>query len=134
VPGGFIGHATYGGKVNTVAPDATASFQRDAIMVTSCTAGWQDPKLEEEHVKWARNCYKELFADTGGVPAASEQSIGALINHPDADLADEKLNTSGIPWHSLYYGSNYARLQQVKARWDPCNIFHHALSVQPTPK
>ncbi|MBC7811473.1 MAG: BBE domain-containing protein, partial [Burkholderiales bacterium] len=26
---------------------------------------------------------------------------------------------------------NYPRLQQIKARWDPRNIFHHALYIRP---
>ena len=31
---------------------------------------------------------------------------GAFINHPDTDLADPALNTSGVPWHTLYYRDN----------------------------
>jgi hypothetical protein len=55
---------------------------------------------------------------------------GALINHPDTDLADPALNTSGVAWHAIYYQANYPRLQRVKARWDPRNVFHHALSIR----
>jgi aclacinomycin oxidase len=54
-----------------------------------------------------------------------------MINHPDVDLADPEWNTSGVPWHTLYYKANYARLQQIKSRWDPRNVFHHALSIRP---
>jgi hypothetical protein len=50
------------------------------------------------------------------VPVPGEGSSGALINHPDVDLADPQWNTSGVPWHTLYYKDNYPRLQQVKAR------------------
>ena len=39
-------------------------------------------------------------------------------------------NTSGVPWHGRYYLGNYKRLQRVKARWDPLNVFQHALSVR----
>ena len=77
-----------------------------------------------------RAFYRALFADTGGVPVPGEYADGAKINHPDADLADPAWNTSGVPWYTLYYKDNYPRLQQVKARYDPQNIFHHALSIR----
>ena len=40
------GMATYGGAVNAVAPDATASAHRDSILTTSVTAGWENPQAE----------------------------------------------------------------------------------------
>jgi FAD/FMN-containing dehydrogenase len=131
VPGGALGLVTYGGKVNTVASDATASAQRDSILSTSCTAGWGDPQDEARTLAWVRAFYREMFADTGGVPVPGEVCDGAMINHPDVDLADPAWNTSGVPWHTLYYKDNYPRLQGIKARWDPRNVFHHALSIQP---
>lgn len=101
------------------------------ILTTSCTAGWGDPRDEAGSLAWVRAFYRELFADTGGVPAPGEVCDGAFINHPDVDLADAELNTSGVPWHTLYYKDNYPRLQQIKARWDPRNVFQHALSIRP---
>jgi len=132
VPGGTLGMATYGGKTNTVAPDATASAQRDSIITMSCATGWVEPKDEAQNLDWVRQFYRELFSDTGGVPMPGETSSGALINHPDIDLADPVWNTSGIPWYTLYYQNNYPRLQQIKARWDPLNVFHHTLSIHPS--
>ena len=131
VPGGMLGLVTYGGKVNTVAPDATASVQRDSILSTSCAAGWGSPPDADRTIAWVRAFYADLFADSGGVPAPGEAYDGAMINHPDVDLADPQWNTSGVPWHTLYYKDNYPRLQQIKARWDPRNVFHHALSIRP---
>jgi hypothetical protein len=130
-PGGSLGLVTYGGRVNTVAPDATASAQRDSILDTSCSTGWQDPKDEAGNLNWVRAFYRELFADTGGVPVPGEICDGAMINHPDVDLADPEWNTSGVPWYTLYYKGNYPRLQRIKSRWDPGNVFHHALSIRP---
>jgi len=130
VMGGVLGLATYGGRVNTVAPDATAAVQRSSILDTACNAGWLDPADETKNLAWVRAFYRELFADTGGVPVPGDAYDGAFINHPDTDLADPALNTSGVPWHTLYYQANYPRLQRVKARWDPLNVFHHALSVR----
>jgi hypothetical protein len=54
----------------------------------------------------------------------------AFINHPDTDLADPTLNTSGVLWNTLYYKENYPRLQRIKARWDPRSVFRHALSIR----
>jgi aclacinomycin oxidase len=131
VPGGMMGLATYGGRVNVVPPDANASPQRDSILTTSCAVGWGSPGDEATSLAWVRGLYRDLFAETGGVPAPSPRCDGAMINHPDADLADPALNTSGVPWSTLYYKDNYPRLQQIKARWDPRNVFQHALSIRP---
>jgi uncharacterized protein YndB with AHSA1/START domain len=128
--GGAFNLATYGGQVNTVAPDATASAQRASIMTTAYTAGWGKPEDEAPNVRWVRELYRDLFAETGGVPVPGEASDGALINHPDVDLADPAWNRSGVDWGTLYYKQNYARLQRVKATWDPGDVFRHALSIR----
>jgi aclacinomycin oxidase len=129
--GGMLGLATYGGRVNAVAPDATASAQRNAIFDMACNTGWLDARDEEKNLTWVRAFYRDLFADTGGVPVPGDAYDGTLINHPDTDLADPAMNTSGVPWSTMYYQANYPRLQRVKARWDPRNVFRHALSVRP---
>ena len=129
--GGGLAMATYGCQINTVAPDATASAQRDCILDVACNTGWGDPEGEKISLTWLRNFYYDLFKSSGGVPVPNEQTAGSMINHPDTDLADPQWNKSGVPWHDLYYHSNYSRLQQVKSRWDPLNIFYHALSIRP---
>jgi hypothetical protein len=130
VMGGMLGLATYGGRINTVAPDATAAAQRDSILDIACTTGWLDPQEEAKNLKWVREFYRDLFAESGGVPVPGEAFEGALINHPDIDFTDPALNTSGVQWHTLYYKENYPRLRQIKARWDPRNVFRHALSIR----
>ena len=131
VMGGMLGLATYGGRINIVAPEATASAQRDSILDIACTTGWLDPREEAKNLTWVRAFYRDLFAESGGVPVPGEAYDGAFINHPDTDLADSAWNTSGVPWHTLYYQADYPRLQRIKARWDPRNVFRHALSIRP---
>jgi aclacinomycin oxidase len=128
--GGMLGLATYGGRINTVAPEATATAQRAAILDLACTSGWLDAREEAQNLRWVREFYRDLFAGTGGVPVPGEAYEGCFINHPDPDVADPSLNTSGVAWPTLYYKDNYPRLQRVKARWDPRNVFRHALSVR----
>jgi len=130
IMGGMLGLATYGGRINTVARDATASAQRGAILDLACTTGWLDPRDEAANLAWVREFYRALFADTGGVPVPGEHYEGTFINHPDTDVADPAWNTSGVPWSTLYYQANYPRLQRVKTRWDPHNVFRHPLSIE----
>jgi FAD/FMN-containing dehydrogenase len=132
VMGGMIGFATYGGRINTVAPDATASAQRSAILDMACNTGWLDPREEAKNLLWVRAFYRDLFVETGGVPVPGEAYDGALINHPDTDVTDPALNTSGVPWPTLFYKQGYTRLQRIKERWDPRNVFRHALSIRGT--
>jgi len=81
------------------------------------------PAAEARHLAWVRQCYAALFAETGGVSAPGAAASGALINHP-MRTGRSGLEHFGVPWHAFYYQDNYPRLQQVKARWDPLNIFH----------
>ena len=132
VVGGMLGLASYGGRVNSVAPSATAASQRGSIFDTACTAGWLDPVDDAKNLAWVRAFYQDLFKTTGGVPVPGEAYDGALINHPDTDFADPSWNASGVPWSTLYYQNNYPRLQRIKARWDPNNVFRHPLSIRAT--
>ena len=129
VMGGMLGMATYGGRINAVAPDATASAQRGSILDIACTSGWLAAKDEAANLSWVREFYRDLFADSGGVPVPGDAYDGTFINHPDPDLADPAFNMSGVPWPTLYYKANYPRLQRAKERWDPRNVFRHALSI-----
>ncbi|WP_193105788.1 FAD-binding protein [Brachybacterium sp. FME24] len=123
---------TYGGAINTVNPSATAIAQRDSILKVVPIAVWAaDGHGEEQHLRFTSELYRDLFADTGGVPVPSERTDGSYLNQPDLDLADPQWNTSDVPWHELYHRGNYPRLQQVKAAWDPKDVFHHAYSVRP---
>ncbi|WP_216216085.1 FAD-binding oxidoreductase [Amycolatopsis aidingensis] len=123
---GTVGLSTYGGRINAVAPAATASATRDAIIKLTYVAAWADPAQDAQHDAWIRDLYRAVYADTGGVPDPRD---GAYMGYPDRDLADPEQNTSGVHWTTLYYKDNYPRLQRVKARWDPRNEFRHALSI-----
>ncbi|GAB2789224.1 FAD-binding protein [Streptomyces daliensis] len=126
-PAGIVSLNTYGGRVNAVPSHATAVAHRDSVLKLMFLTGWEQAAEDERHRGFLRELYRDVYADTGGVPART----GAFINYADADLADPRHNTSGTPWHALYHGANYAALQRAKDRWDPRDVFHHRLSVRP---
>ncbi|NUP48360.1 MAG: FAD-binding oxidoreductase [Catenulispora sp.] len=120
----------YGGQIQAVAPDATALAQRSVVMKAVFETTWLSELDDAARVQWIREFYRSVYAATGGVPVPGDVNDGSYINYPDTDLADPAWNTSGVPWHDLYYQGNYPRLQQVKAKWDPRNVFRHGLSVE----
>ncbi|MET7280230.1 FAD-binding protein [Kribbella sp. NPDC005582] len=121
----------YGGKVNSVRPDATATAQRDVMAKMVMTVSWNDAGEDAKHLAWARTAYSEIYRETGGVPVPNATNAGSYINYPDVDLADPAYNKSGVPWHDLYYLGNYPRLRQIKSTWDPRNVFTHKLAIEP---
>ncbi|MFD3567105.1 FAD-binding oxidoreductase [Streptomyces sp. NPDC058667] len=120
-----------GGRINDVPSEATAMPHRDCLFSAVHEALWGEEEQTGRQLAWVRDLYRELHADTGGVPVPNDANSGAYVNYPDNDLADPRLNTSGVPWSTLYHRDLYARLRRVKERWDPLDLFHHALSVRP---
>ncbi|MFI6098247.1 FAD-binding oxidoreductase [Lentzea sp. NPDC051213] len=120
----------YGGAVSSVSPTATAVAQRDSILKVQTAALWTNGDDDARHLAWVREIFRDIYADTGGVPVPNEVNDGMFINYADVDPADPVLNQSGVDWTYLYFKDNYRRLQQVKARWDPRDTFRHALSVR----
>ncbi|ALG10751.1 FAD-binding oxidoreductase [Kibdelosporangium phytohabitans] len=123
----FIG---YGGQVNALPPEATAVAQRSSVLKGAYLSSWWDPAEDDYHIGNLRALYRDVYAETGGVPVTNDANEGAYINYPDRDLADPEWNTSGVPWSTLYYQGNYPRLQQVKQKYDPRNEFRHVLSIE----
>jgi aclacinomycin oxidase len=122
---------SYGGQINALRSDAGANPHRDSILLADLVTYWSDAATDDQHVAWARQFYADLYAGTGGVPAPGPATDGSYINYPDVDLADPAINTSGVPWSTLYFGGNYQRLQRVKAAYDPTDTFRHHLSIAP---
>ena len=131
--GAAVVFVTWGGKINALSPEdtATAVAERDSVALFSVGNFWDDPDEDEKHLTWNRTLYRDVFAATGGVPVPNDRTGGCYINWPDPDLLDAEWNQSGVPWPELYYGANYRRLQEAKRRWDPHQVFDHVLSVRP---
>jgi FAD/FMN-containing dehydrogenase len=122
---------SYGGAINHKEKlEETVAFQRSSIMRLQFQTYWADPAEDEGHVTWIQEFYRELYSSPEvdaahqGTPFPGESYQGCYINYPDKDMLDYAY------WPQLYYGPNYEFLQQVKKKYDPNNVFHHAMSIR----
>jgi len=104
--------SSFGGAVRHEPPGGSAFAHRDALFYCEPGAAWDDAALHAKAVGWAADFWRALrpFGD------------GAYINVANAPAAD---------WERDYYGSNRERLRQVKATYDPENVFSFEQSIPP---
>ena len=101
------------GAVHDVAPDATAFGHRDAKYAMVVAGMWPDPAQNEANVRWVRDYYKALAPHT---------EEGGYINF----AAGDDMNRV-----QANFGKNYARLREVKSKYDPGNVFRHNQNIVP---
>jgi hypothetical protein len=108
-----------GGRVNTVASDATAASQRASVIDSAYAVGWMDPADEARSLAWVRELYGEVFAQLGDVPvlgAETEQSLATkdavLVANPCPSSAAEMAEacTLGKQW-AKSLATTYARFK-----------------------
>ena len=71
----------------------------------------------QETASWARLCPRRSATAASAHRYASGQ---AYQNYIDPELTD---------WRQAYYGANYSRLSQVKARYDPGHLFRFPQAI-----
>jgi FAD/FMN-containing dehydrogenase len=107
-----------GGAVSRSPQDATAYSGRDVAHDMSIDAVWlpeQDDTVRASETAWAR-----AFLD-----ALQSHSAGVYVNFLDADD-----DTSRV--REAYGNDAYRRLAEVKAKYDPENVFRNNKNIQPS--
>jgi FAD/FMN-containing dehydrogenase len=105
--------AQLGGAMARVKPAATAFFGRDARYIMNVHGRWSDARDDEQLRAWARRAFQE---------AALHATGSGYVNFLTEDET-ERVAAS--------YGANYRRLQTVKRRFDPGNLFRMNLNISP---
>ena len=75
---------------------------------------WMDAKENDQHIAWCRDTYKALGPYLGTT---------RYVNYLDVDEAGDPA--------AVAYGPNYARLRELKTKFDPDNVFHVNVNVKP---
>ena len=95
-------------------PTETAFAARRAQWDFDAIGQWADATTSEQHVTWVRSLWSRLEPHLLG---------RAYVNHLAADDRPEVVRAS--------YGENYTRLRQVKAMYDPTNLFRLNANIPP---
>ncbi len=105
-----------GGAVARVPADATAFAHRDRRFMVSVAAAYELLEQAPEHAVWATDLAAELRQ---GEPGAY---VGFLGAEGEGRVRE------------AYPGRTWARLRQVKTRYDPDNLFRLNQNIQPGPR
>jgi hypothetical protein len=103
----------FGGAAGRVAPADTAFAQRQAEYNVGIETQWTDAAESEKHIGWTRTLSDAL---------RPYSSNGYLLNF----IGNEEPDTIGAA-----FGSNYARLVELKTKYDPTNFFSLNQNVPP---
>lgn len=110
-----VGGMGLGGAVSQIPSRASAYFHRKAKFALQITTSWQNDREAKKNIRWAHSFRKALQPFT----------TGDYVNWPDLAIKN---------WPRSYYGDNYHRLQKIKKKYDPFNIFSFPQSIRPTGK
>jgi len=102
------------GAATRVPATATAFSARRPLWDFDIIGQWSDPAESSGHIAWVKALWDRLEPELLGT---------VYINHMAADDRPEKVRAS--------YGENYARLRELKAVYDPMNLFRVNANVSP---
>jgi FAD/FMN-containing dehydrogenase len=103
-----------GGAMNRVPPQDTAFFWRNTKYYLEWDASWTEKSETRENLMLVEKTRAQL----------QPYITGSYVNVPDLSIKNYGLE---------YYGNNFARLQKVKAQYDPENVFNFVQSIPPDP-
>jgi FAD/FMN-containing dehydrogenase len=102
-----------GGAIGRVPPTATAFPHRRAAFGLHIFPGWQEPAEDERNIAWASGFHARIAPHATG---------GVYVNMLGGDEPER------VPGA---YGGNYARLRELKRRFDPENLFRSNHNIRP---
>ena len=105
----------FGGAVQRVAADATAFGDRSMPYMLSIDGIWSRPSDDAANIAWVRNFWRDM----------QRHSTGRLyLNFPGHGEDDNLVRDA-------FGAQAYARLQEIKRKYDPTNLFRMNQNIEP---
>ncbi|MSR35867.1 MAG: FAD-binding oxidoreductase [Gemmatimonadetes bacterium] len=102
------------GALNRLSEDHSAVGNRKTGAIINVAAAWEKPEHDGENIEWARSTWRDVRRfSTGGV----------YVNFLTEDEGEDRIHAA--------YGANYDRLAELKAAWDPDNLFRINKNIAP---
>jgi FAD/FMN-containing dehydrogenase len=105
----------HGGAMSRVGETETAYGGRDAAFLVTAEVSWTDAAQTDEAIAWGRDAWDAIGRHSTG---------GLYLNFPGLAEEKEALVRAG-------HGVNYDRLAELKAKYDPGNLFRMNLNIAP---
>ncbi|HEY5545492.1 MAG TPA: FAD-binding oxidoreductase [Gemmatimonadaceae bacterium] len=110
----MIGLFQVAGALNRLSADHSPVGNRDARYVLNIAGAWEQPGDDQANMTWAREAWNDLKRFSTG---------GTYINFLTEDEGPERIEAA--------LGKGLHRLAEVKARWDPQNVFRTNRNITP---
>ena len=105
-----------GGAINRVAPDATAFVHRNSIFSA------------QYYISGPVGVTPTQVAEAQSIVSGFRTTMSTWSS---GEAYQNYLDPSLVNWQQAYYGANYARLVQVKAAYDPTQVFKPVQGIPP---
>jgi FAD/FMN-containing dehydrogenase len=102
------------GRLNELPADYSPVGNRDAASVVNIAAAWEKADDDAVNMEWARSTWRDLRRFSTG---------GTYVNFLTEEEGDDRIRAA--------YGAHYDRLADIKAKWDPTNLFRMNKNVAP---
>ena len=103
-----------GGALNRLEPEHSPAGNRDARYVLNVAGAWERADEDGANMEWARAAWSDMRSFSTG---------GTYVNFLTADDGPERTQAA--------LGKGLARLAEIKAKWDPRNVFRTNRNIAP---
>jgi len=108
----FVEH--FHGAASRVPVSATACAMRLTGFNVGIISQWMDPRQNDACIAWCRGTFGALKPFL---------AAARYVNYLDHDEVGDPVSAA--------YGPNYSRLRELKAKYDPENVFHTNVNIRP---